>query len=80
VAIEVNADPHRLDLDWRRVRQARELGVMISIGADAHAVAGMSNVPLGLGVARKGWLTKQDVLNARDARGFLAFARGRRTA
>ena len=80
VAIEVNADPHRLDLDWRRVRQARELGVAISIGADAHGVAGMANVPLGLGVARKGWLTKQDVLNARDARGFLAFAGGRRTA
>jgi len=78
VAIEVNADPHRLDLDWRHVRRARELGVMISIGADAHAVAGMSNVPLGLGVARKGWLTKQDVLNSRDAVEFLAFARGRR--
>ncbi len=78
VAIEVNADPHRLDLDWHRVRRARSLGVAISIGADAHATAGMSNVALGLGVARKGWLTRGDVLNARDAAGFLAFARGRR--
>lgn len=78
VAIEVNADPHRLDLDWRRVRAVRERGITISIGADAHAVAGMSNVPLGLGVARKGGLTRSDVLNARDAGGFLAFARARR--
>lgn len=80
VAIEVNADPHRLDLDWRLVRRARDLGVMISIGADAHAVAGMANVSLGLGVARKGWLSRADVLNTRDAAGFLAFARARRGA
>jgi DNA polymerase (family 10) len=80
VAIEVNADPHRLDLDWRHVRTARERGVTISIGADAHAVSGMANVPLGLGVARKGWLAAGDVLNARDAAGLLAFARARRAS
>jgi DNA polymerase (family 10) len=80
VAIEVNADPHRLDLDWRHVRAARERGVPISIGADAHAVSGMANVPLGLGVARKGWLSSTDVLNARDAAGFLTFARARRAS
>jgi DNA polymerase (family 10) len=75
VAIEVNADPHRLDLDWRMVRHARDLGVSISLGADAHSVAGMTNVPVGLGIARKGWLTADDVLNTRDAQGFLAHAR-----
>jgi DNA polymerase (family X) len=80
VAIEVNADPHRLDLDWRQVRRARDLGVAISIGADAHSVAGMANVAVGVGVARKGWLEAKDVLNTRDAEGFLAFARKRRTA
>ncbi|HET9707210.1 MAG TPA: PHP domain-containing protein [Gemmatimonadales bacterium] len=80
VAIEVNADPHRLDLDWRHVRTAQERGVTISIGADAHAVSGMAHVPLGLGVARKGWLSSTDVLNARDAVGFLAFARARRAS
>ncbi|HJQ65647.1 MAG TPA: hypothetical protein VJ816_04685 [Gemmatimonadales bacterium] len=78
IAIEVNADPHRLDLDWRKVRRARELGVTLSIGADAHSVAGMGNVAVGLGVARKGWLEAKDVLNTRDAGGFLAFARARR--
>jgi DNA polymerase (family 10) len=75
VAVEVNADPHRLDLDWRMVRRARDLGVSISLGADAHSVAGMTNVPVGLGIARKGWLTAEDVLNTRDAQGFLAHAR-----
>ncbi|HYS22165.1 MAG TPA: DNA polymerase/3'-5' exonuclease PolX [Gemmatimonadales bacterium] len=80
VAVEVNADPHRLDLDWRQVRRARELGVTISIGADAHSVAGLANVPVGVGIARKGWLEARDVLNTRDAEGFLAYARKRRTA
>ena len=80
VAVEVNADPHRLDLDWRMVRHARELGVPISLGADAHSVAGMTNVALGVGIARKGWLAAEDVLNTRDAEGFLAHARRRRHA
>lgn len=75
VAIELNADPHRLDLDWRLVRRARDLGVTISLGADAHSVAGMSNVAVGVGIARKGWLAPDDVINTRDADGFLAFAR-----
>jgi DNA polymerase (family 10) len=77
VAVEVNADPHRLDLDWRMVRRARELGVSISLGADAHSVAGMANVALGVGIARKGWLTARDVLNTRDVEGFLAHAQRR---
>ncbi len=80
VAVEVNADPHRLDLDWRMVRRARELGVPISLGADAHSVAGMTNVAVGVGIARKGWLAAEDVLNTRDAEGFLAHARRRRHA
>ncbi|MGH7569601.1 MAG: helix-hairpin-helix domain-containing protein [Gemmatimonadales bacterium] len=78
VAIEVNADPHRLDLDWRLVRRARELGVTIAIGADAHSVGGMSNVAVGIGIARKGWLEAPQVLNTRDADAFLAQTRRRR--
>jgi DNA polymerase (family 10) len=79
VAVELNADPHRLDLDWRMVRRARELGVAISLGADAHSVAGMANVAAGLGVARKGWLEAGDVLNTRSADAFLAETRRRRS-
>jgi DNA polymerase (family 10) len=80
IAIEVNADPHRLDLDWRMVRRARDLGVTLSIGADAHSVAGMANVAVGLDVARKGWLETKHVLNARDAGAVLAFASARRAS
>lgn len=78
VAIEINADPQRLDLDWRVVRRARELGVTISIGADAHTVAGIENVEFGLGVARKGGLTAGEILNSRPVEAFLAFAQARR--
>lgn len=78
VAIEINADPQRLDLDWRLVREAKRAGVMISIGADAHSVAGLDNVKFGITVARKGWLTAADVLNARPVEGFLEFAAARR--
>lgn len=78
VAIEINADPHRLDLDWRVLPSARRKGVMISIGADAHNLAGLGNVAHGVGVARKGWLGPDAVLNTRTAEGFLAFARARR--
>lgn len=79
VAIEINADPHRLDLDWRVLRRARAQGVTISIGSDAHNLAGLANVDYGVGIARKGWLAADEVLNTRSAEGFLAFGRARRT-
>lgn len=78
VAIEINADPHRLDLDWRVLRSARAHGVMISIGSDAHNLAGLANVGYGVGIARKGWLSAPEVLNTRSAEDFLAFGRARR--
>ena len=78
VALEINADPHRLDLDWRVARQARDQGVPISIGADAHNVAGLSYVDYGIGMARKGWLAAEDILNTKPAEEFVAYARRRR--
>jgi DNA polymerase (family X) len=78
VAIEINADPHRLDLDWRMLAAARERGIMISIGADAHNLAGLANVEFGVGIARKGGLGPEAILNCRDAKGFMEFARARR--
>ncbi|HEY0779363.1 MAG TPA: PHP domain-containing protein [Gemmatirosa sp.] len=77
-SVELNADPHRLDLDWRELRAARDRGVLIEIGPDAHSPAGLANVEFGVGVARKGWLGPGDVLNARDADAVLAFARAKR--
>ncbi|MEP6590234.1 MAG: DNA polymerase/3'-5' exonuclease PolX [Gemmatimonadota bacterium] len=78
VAIEINADPHRLDLDWRVLARAHAAGVVISIGADAHNIAGLANVEYGIGIARKGGLGPADILNCRDVDGFLAFAAQRR--
>jgi DNA polymerase (family 10) len=78
VALEINADPHRLDLDWRKVRHARARGVAFSIGADAHNVAGLDHVRYGVGIARKGWLGAADVLNARPVEEFLGQAARRR--
>ena len=78
VALEINGDPHRLDLDWRVLRQARDGGVAISIGADAHSIAGLGYVDYGIGMARKGWLRAEDILNARPVSDFVAHARRRR--
>ena len=78
VAVELNADPHRLDLDWRWCRAAKEAGAMVALGPDAHSLAGLDNVALGTSIARKGWLAAGDVLNTRDADAVLAFARRRR--
>jgi DNA polymerase (family 10) len=78
VALEINADPHRLDLDWRVLRRAKAAGATISIGADAHNLAGIGNMRFGVGIARKGWLGPDDVLNTRSAEEFVAYARKRR--
>jgi DNA polymerase (family 10) len=78
VAVELNADPHRLDLDWRYCRQAKELGVTIAIGPDAHSTAGLDNVHFGIGMARKAWLEAGDILNTRSAEDVLTFVRKRR--
>ena len=77
VAIEINADPRRLDLDWRLLELARSHGVMISIGADAHNLRGLDNARFGIDMARKGGLDKDAILNCRDVDGFLEFARSR---
>jgi DNA polymerase (family 10) len=61
--IELNASPHRLDMDWRWWPLAKEKGVRCSINPDAHHVSQLQNLWHGVGVARKGWLSKSDVLN-----------------
>jgi DNA polymerase (family 10) len=78
VALEINADPHRLDLDWRYLPAARAAGVPISLGADAHGLNGIANMDLGVAMARKGGLEAGDVLNTLTADEFIAFARRRR--
>ena len=61
--IELNANPRRLDLDWRWWPLAKEKGVKCAINPDAHTTAGLQDLLFGVGIARKGWLTKNDVIN-----------------
>lgn len=63
VVIELNASPYRLDIDWRHLKYAKEKGVLISINPDAHSAAGLKEIWFGVGVARKGWQEKKDILN-----------------
>ncbi len=78
VAVELNADPHRLDIDWRACRIAAECGTMVSIGPDAHSPQGFDNLSMGVAIARKGWLSTSQVLNTRSTADILAFALARR--
>lgn len=65
VVIELNASPRRLDMDWRHWRKAAEKGLLTSINPDAHRIAQLDYFRVGIGAARKGWLTKAQVLNTR---------------
>ena len=61
--VEINADPHRLDLDWIHCKRAKALGVKLVINPDAHSTAGLANYAYGVDVARRGWLEAGDVFN-----------------
>ena len=65
-AVEINASPYRLDLDWRLCKYAKEQGVPVCINPDAHDTDGLRNFWFGVQVARKGWLSAADVLNTRN--------------
>ncbi len=66
VIVEINAHPRRLDMDWRFWHRAAEKGLMTSINPDAHTTEGLSLYRAGVTVARKGWLTRENVLNTRS--------------
>ena len=69
-AIEINGDPHRLDMEPRWVRMARTRGIPFVISTDAHSVNALRNVRWGVDMARRGWLTKAEVLNTRGVEEF----------
>lgn len=73
VAIELNANPYRLDLDWSWIPYALEKGVLISINPDAHSREGMHDIHFGVISARKGGLSAENCLNARSVEEFAAF-------
>jgi DNA polymerase (family 10) len=63
--LEINSQPDRLDLSDVHARAAREAGLKLVIDSDGHEVAALDYVELGVGQARRAWLTKADVLNTR---------------
>jgi DNA polymerase (family 10) len=78
VCIEINANPSRLDLDWRYLHRARDKGIKIPIDPDAHIIDGLDDMRYGVGIARKGWLRASDVLNTMSTDALLKFFKKRR--
>jgi DNA polymerase (family 10) len=70
-ALEINAMPERMDLRDIHVLRARELGVKLIIGTDAHSIAQLDLVRFGVGIARRGWCRAEDILNTRPAQAWL---------
>jgi DNA polymerase (family 10) len=79
VIIELNANPQRLDMDWRHWRRAAERGLLCSINPDAHDTAGLTFVRAGVNAARKGWLAAKQVLNTRPLAEVEKFLEARRS-
>ena len=73
--LELNANPMRLDLDWRHWRRAAEKGLLCCINPDAHAVEQFDYQLAGVHAARKGWLTAENVLNTRTLEEIHAYLR-----
>lgn len=78
VAIELNSHPFRLDIDWRLCKYAKERGVKIAINPDAHEEKGLRDIHFGVGIARKGWLGPEDILNTMDVEEMKRFLKKRR--
>jgi DNA polymerase (family X) len=78
VAVEINANPWRLDLDWRWHQRGLELGCIFSINPDAHSIAELDLMRWGLAMARKGGLNVGRILNALDLRSFSHWLERRR--
>lgn len=70
-AVEINGDPRRLDLEPRWIRPARERGIKFVVSTDAHSTSSLGNLPYGIAMARRGWLTRDDVLNTLDTENFM---------
>jgi DNA polymerase (family 10) len=77
-ALELNSHFDRLDLNDLYLRRAKDAGVLISIGTDTHSADGPAMIRFGLGIARRGWLEKKDVLNTRTAEGLVRWRKTRK--
>ncbi len=79
-ALEHNCNPHRLDPDWGVLKRAAARKIPIAIDPDAHAVDGFDDMRYGVTMARKAWLTKEDILNCKDVEAIDAWFKERRKA
>jgi DNA polymerase (family 10) len=70
VAIEINGDPYRLDMEPRLIRAALARGLRFVVSTDAHSVADLANHRYGVAMARRGWVRRDDVLNTLEASTF----------
>jgi len=77
-ALELDGQPKRLDLPSALARRAREFGVTFALDSDAHSAEQLSNVAYSVGQARRAWITKSEVLNARPLEDVLAFVAAKR--
>ncbi|RCW50491.1 MULTISPECIES: DNA polymerase/3'-5' exonuclease PolX [unclassified Halanaerobium] len=74
-ALEINSSPHRLDLDDKWSRRAKEAGALLTINTDAHHYREFNDIKYGVSVARRGWLEKDDVINTFDLDKLMKFLR-----
>jgi len=75
VAIEINGDPYRLDMEPRWIREARKRKIKFVISTDAHSVNGMKNLKFGVGIARRGWVRRPEILNSLRTSAFMKAVR-----
>ena len=78
-ALEIDGQPSRLDLPSALARRAREFGVTFTCDSDAHGVGQLDNIAYAVGQARRAWITRDEVLNARPLEDVLAFVDAKRT-
>jgi DNA polymerase (family 10) len=78
VMIEINGNPHRLDVDWRHIRRALDRGVVLSIHPDAHSIAEYNAMISGTWVARKAGLTAKEIFNAKPVEEVEEYLKARR--
>src|SRR4030095_14987886 len=69
-AVEINGDPYRLDMEPRWIREARKRKIKFVISVDAHSMNALGNVKYGVGIARRGWVRRSEVLNALPLKSF----------
>ncbi|MGM5487623.1 MAG: DNA polymerase/3'-5' exonuclease PolX [Nanobdellota archaeon] len=80
IALEINANPSRLDLNDKQILAAKKHGVKFTIGTDAHVTPALDNMRFGIGQARRGWLEKTDILNCMTYKQLMRWLHGKSRA